>query len=160
MVMFEKYHQEGLTYLALLFIVAVTSVILAATGALWSVQMQREREIELLFVGNQFRQAIREYYEKSPGLIKHYPVSFDELIRDSRYLGVKRYLRQIYADPVTRRSEWMLLIAPEGGIMGVCSLSDRAPIKQANFSLKDAMFKGKDMYSKWCFVYHPSLVSS
>jgi type II secretory pathway pseudopilin PulG len=153
--MFDRYRQAGFTYLALLFTVAVAGVVLAATGALWSVEAQREREVELLFVGNQFRQAIRSYYEQSPGMLKHYPMNLDELVKDNRYLGVKRHLRRIYTDPIMGRSEWGLLMAPEGGIMGVRSLSDRAPIKRSTFLLRDAMFEGKDMYSEWHFVYRP-----
>jgi type II secretory pathway pseudopilin PulG len=155
MVMPDQYRQAGLTYLALLFTVAVASVVLAATGALWSVEAQRERELELLFVGNQFRQAIRSYYEQSPGMLKHYPMSLDELVRDNRYLGIKRHLRRVYADPITEQPDWGLLIAPEGGIMGVRSLSDRKPIKQSNFLLRDAMCDGKNKYSEWHFVYRP-----
>jgi len=150
-----RYRQAGFTYLALLFAVAVAGVALAASGALWSVELQREREAELLFVGNQFRLAIRSYHEHSPGMLKHYPMSLDELVRDNRYLGVKRHLRRIYTDPITGQSEWGLLMAPEGGIMGVRSLSDRAPIKRANFFLRDAIFEGKNMYSEWHFVYRP-----
>ncbi|MCL2643879.1 MAG: type II secretion system protein [Betaproteobacteria bacterium] len=150
-----KYRQSGFTYLALLFAVAVAGVALAATGALWSVELQRGREAELLFVGNQFRLAIRSYHEQSPGMLKHYPASLDELVRDNRYLGVKRHLRRVYADPVTGQSEWGLLMAPEGGVMGVHSLSDRTPMKRSNFFLRDAMFEGKNMYSEWHFVYRP-----
>jgi len=155
--MSDRYRQAGFTYLALLFTVAVAGVVLAATGALWSFEAQREREVELLFVGNQFRQAIRSYYEQSPGMLKRYPMSLDELVKDNRYLGVKHHLRRIYADPITGRSEWGLLMAPEGGIMGVRSLSDRRPIKRANFLLRDAMFEGKEAYSEWHFVYRPYL---
>jgi hypothetical protein len=111
-------------------------------GTLWSVEAQREREVELLFVGNQFRQAIRSYYELSPRMLKYYPMSLDELVRDNRYLGVRRYLRRIYMDPITGRPEWGLLMAPEGRIMGVRSLSDRTPIKRSHFLLRDAMLEG------------------
>ena len=151
-------HQAGFTYLALLFAVAVASVALAATGAIWSIEAQREREVELLFVGNQFRQAVRSYYEQSPGMLKLYPMSLDELVKDNRYLGVKRHVRRIYTDPITGQSKWGLLMAPEGGIMGVHSLSDRTPIKRSRFLLRDAAFEGKEMYSEWHFAYRPKPV--
>jgi len=150
-----RHRQAGFTYLALLFTVAIASMVLAATGTLWSVEAQREREVELLFVGNQFRQAIRSYYEQSPGMQKRYPMSLDELVTDNRYLGVKRHLRQIYMDPITGRSEWGMLMAPEGGIMGVHSLSDQKTIKRSHFLLRDATLEGKNMYSEWHFVYRP-----
>jgi type II secretory pathway pseudopilin PulG len=157
--MSDRDRQAGFTYLALLFAVAVAGVALAATGALWSVEAQREREVELLFVGNQFRQAIRSYYELSPGELKFYPMSLDELVKDNRYLGIRRHLRRIYLDPITGRSEWGLLMAPEGGIMGVRSLSDRTPFKRAHFFLRDTMLEGKDRYSEWHFEYRPDLIT-
>jgi type II secretory pathway pseudopilin PulG len=150
-----RQRQAGFTYLGILFAVAIAGVALAATGALWSIEAQRGREAELLFVGNQFRQAIRSYYELSPGMAKHYPMGLDELVRDNRYLGVKRHLRRVYTDPVTGQPGWGLLMAPEGGVMGVRSLSDRAPFKRSRFLPRDGMFEGKDKYSEWHFVYRP-----
>lgn len=47
--------QKGFTYLGLLFVVALMGIALAATGSLWVVERQREREQELLFVGDQIR---------------------------------------------------------------------------------------------------------
>lgn len=147
--------QNGFTYLALLFAVALAGIALAATGTIWSTERQRERELELLFVGKQFRQAIQFYYENSPGRVKQYPRSLDDLLLDNRYLGVERRLRQIYVDPVTGEKEWGLDAAPEGGIMGVHSLSNEAPIKTTGFAVRDADFEGKEKYSDWRFVYRP-----
>lgn len=147
--------QCGLTYLALLLAVALTSITLAATGTLWSFERQREKEAELLFIGEQFRQAIRRYYEASPGSVKHYPAGLDDLLQDLRFLGVERRLRQIYIDPMTGARQWGLVRAPEGGIMGVHSLADGRPIKTAGFALRDADLEGKTKYSEWRFVYRP-----
>ncbi|CAK0781592.1 hypothetical protein CCP3SC15_930023 [Gammaproteobacteria bacterium] len=108
-------NQYGFTYLGLLFAVAMAGVALAATGVLWSTQRQREREQDLLFVGNQIRQAIRSYYEHSPGLVKRYPAKLDDLLRDNRFLTVQRHLRQRYMDPMTGAREWGLVMAPKGG---------------------------------------------
>jgi len=99
-------NQNGFTYLGLLFAVAMAGVALAATGTLWSTQRQREREQELLFVGNQIRQAIGSYYQRSPGLVKHYPAKLDDLLKDNRFINVQRHLRQRYLDPLTDSPEW------------------------------------------------------
>src|SRR5688572_24513073 len=64
--------QRGFTYLGLMLVVAVMGGGMAAFGELYSHAAQREKERELLFVGNQFRQAIASYYNKSPGT-KAYP---------------------------------------------------------------------------------------
>ena len=147
--------QQGFTYLALLFAVALTGIALAAIGILWSTERQREREQDLLFVGNQFRTAIASYYLQSPGMVKRYPAKLDELLKDNRFLSVKRHLRQIYADPMTDSYEWGLMTAPEGGIMGVFSTSTKQPIKQSRFSDRDAWFEGKSTYAGWQFSYRP-----
>lgn len=147
--------QKGFTYLALLFAVALSGIALAATGIVWSTERQREREQELLFVGHQFRTAIGSYYLQSPGMVKRYPAKLDDLLKDNRFLSVKRHLRQIYADPMTDTQEWGLLTAPEGGIMGVFSTSTKQPIKQSRFSDRDASFEEKSSYSGWRFIYRP-----
>ncbi|MFT3848705.1 MAG: hypothetical protein QM739_08480 [Propionivibrio sp.] len=108
----------------------------------------------MLFIGNQFRQAIRLYYEHSPGTVKRYPMSLNDLLLDNRYLGVERRLRRIYRDPMTGKAQWGLVKAPDGGIMGVHSLSSKRAIKAAGFSLQDAELEGKGEYKDWRFVYH------
>jgi type II secretory pathway pseudopilin PulG len=148
-------NQHGFTYLGLLFAVALAGVALAATGTLWATQRQREREQELLFVGDQIRQAIGSYYERSPGLVKHYPGKLDDLPKDNRFIGIQRHLRQLYQDPMTGTYEWGLVMAPEGGVMGVYSLATGTPIKQAGFADADAAFTGASTYSDWPFLYRP-----
>lgn len=151
--------QRGFTYLAMLFAVAMVGVALSAAGVMWSTERQREREKELLFIGNQFRHAIADYYEHSPGTVKRYPRSLVDLLRDNRFLGIQRHLRQIYVDPMTGSDNWGLITAPEGGIMGVHSLSNARPVKQAGFSDRDADFERKETYSDWRFVYRMDRVS-
>lgn len=43
--------QEGITFLAVLFSVAIGGIALAGTGALWQMESRREKEKELLFAG-------------------------------------------------------------------------------------------------------------
>jgi type II secretory pathway pseudopilin PulG len=47
--------QAGFTYVAVLILLAVLSAGLASVGTMWHTQAQREREEELLFIGEQFR---------------------------------------------------------------------------------------------------------
>lgn len=150
--------QRGFTYLGLLFAVAIVGVLLAAVGVLWSTERQRQKEAELLLIGAEFRAAIGAYYEQTPGLVKRYPAKLQDLLKDDRYLSVRRYLRQIYADPMTGTREWGLVVAPEGGIMGVRSLSEAQPIKQAEFPFEWMDFDGMRQYSEWRFVYRPKVV--
>jgi type II secretory pathway pseudopilin PulG len=152
--------QAGFGYLGILFVVAIGSVALAGVGTLWSLERQREKEEQLLAIGLEFQRAIGLYYERSPGSVKRYPRALDELLKDNRFLGVQRYLRQIYADPMTGKREWGLVQAPEGGIMGVYSLSQESPLKQANFPMVLESFNGKNSYREWQFVYRPPILIS
>ncbi|MBI3523795.1 MAG: type II secretion system protein [Betaproteobacteria bacterium] len=111
--------QQGFTYLAVIFMVAVAGIILAATGTQWSSVKAREDAEQLRFVGEQFRRAIGSYYEQSPGGAKHYPRRLEDLLKDDRYALPKRHLRQIYANPKTGRADWNLVTAPDGGVMGI-----------------------------------------
>jgi type II secretory pathway pseudopilin PulG len=147
--------QAGFTYLGVVFLVAVMGLLLASVGTVASVEMQREKEKQLLFVGSQFRRAIQLYYERTPGTIKQYPKSLDVLLQDPRYPTAQRYLRKIYPDPITGKAEWGMVEAPGGGVMGVYSLSEATPMKTANFKETDQAFEGKSTYSDWKFVYIP-----
>jgi type II secretory pathway pseudopilin PulG len=147
----------GFTYMGVLFAVALLGVSLALIGSTWKTSQAREKEEELLFIGDQFRSAIAIYYERTPSQIKQYPKSFDQLIVDNRYLVAQRYLRKLYRDPMTNESAWGVVSSPDGGIMGVYSLSEKKPLKQANFLEKYAGFANSKHYSDWKFVYIPNL---
>src|SRR6202000_694968 len=103
--------QSGFTYLGVLVLVAVVSGLLAAAGVRWSMAAQRDREIQLLRIGAEVREAIGSYYESSPGSVKQYPESLDALLRDQRFIGLRRHLRKIPIDPFTGKSDWVLLTA-------------------------------------------------
>ena len=147
--------QSGFTYLTILFVIAVVGVMLAATGINWSQASQREKERELLFVGDQFRSAIALYYNRTPGPVKRFPEKLEDLITDTRYNPPQHYLRKLYRDPILNQMQWGIIRAPEGGIMGVHSLSDDAPIKTSNFEYPNMAFEGAHKYADWVFAYNP-----
>ena len=146
-------NERGFTYLGLLFGVAAMGTVLAATAEVWHTAQQREKERELLFVGDQFRQAIAQYYVNSPGTANRYPRRLEELLKDPRQLVPQRYLRKIFVDPITGNRKWGLVNNAEGAIIGVYSLSENAPLKTGNFSLSDKDFPSASRYSDWKFVY-------
>jgi len=142
----------GFSYIGLLILVAIMGVTLAATGELWQTTSKREKEEQLLFVGDQFRMAIQRYYNQ-PGAVKRFPLSLDDLLKDPRSPNTRRYLRRLYADPITGSTEWGLVRGPSGEIYGVYSRSEEEPMKQANFRLADTAFQGRKRYADWQFVY-------
>lgn len=141
---------KGFTYLTVLFIVAILAGGLALAGEVWHTAAVREREIELLHIGNQYREAIRRYYLNGP---QQYPRDLSDLIKDPRRPGTERYLRRLYPDPLTGKNEWGLVKAPDGGIMGVYSPSEERPLKVAGFRLRDKGFEDSSKYVEWKFVH-------
>lgn len=85
-----------------------------------------------------------------------YPQTLEELLKDSRTAETRRYLRKIYRDPITGKSDWGL-VRVAGRIVGIHSLSDRRPIKQDGFEGDEIGFKGKEKYSQWIFTYPSNL---
>jgi type II secretory pathway pseudopilin PulG len=144
---------KGFTYLGVLLIVVLMGVGLAGAGVLWSTAAQRDREAELLFVGDQFRRAIGSYHDSSAGE-KQFPLRLDDLLRDARLPNTRRHLRRIYVDPMTGKSNWGLVMRGDR-IVGVYSRSEAEPIKRAGFAPGDAAFETASAYSEWRFVYAP-----
>ncbi len=147
--------ESGFTYIALLIMVAIMGVWLAATAEVWSMALKRDKEDELLFAGNQLRNAITMYYTHAPGPGNRYPAKLEDLLKDPRYPGTKRYLRKIYLDPVANGADWDLIKGPNGEILGVHSSSDEEPAKKSSFSLADQTFEDKAKYSDWEFAISP-----
>ena len=143
---------RGFTYLTVLFVVAVLMAGLALVGEMWETAARREREAELLFVGNQYRKAIQLYVLAGKA---QYPRTLDDLLKDPRQPSTQRYLRKLYPDPMTGKSEWGLVKGPDGGIGGVYSLSEDKPLKVAGFKLRDASLEGAQKYSDWKFNFSP-----
>ena len=138
----------GFTYVLALICVAAVSGLVAATAQVWSTARQREKERELVWGGNQIRQAIGLYYERSPGAAKKYPETLQDLLEDRRFLPPQRYLRRVYADPLTGKADWMLIPAPAGGVMGVRSTSVMPAVTTAALAANGG---------EWRFVYVPAL---
>ncbi|MDP2823377.1 MAG: type II secretion system protein [Sulfuritalea sp.] len=147
--------EEGFTYLAILFFVAVLGVGLAAVGEVWDTASRREKELELLQTGRELRDAIGRYYNAPSGGATRYPSSLEDLLKDNRVPGIRRHLRRIPVDPMTGKPDWGTLAAPGGGIAGLHSRSEKEPLKTANFDRGDEEFDGRKKYSEWRFVFVP-----
>ncbi|QXH53790.1 type II secretion system protein [Pseudomonas fakonensis] len=143
--------EAGFTYLGVLFLIAVSSMALAATGTLWATAVQREHERQLLWVGGQYAQALRSYYRASPGLAQ-YPKELADLLEDDRFPSPQRHLRRLYPDPVTGSDDWGLTRSEDGRISGVYSRSDSMPLKRSGFDAAWSSFEGVEHYSDWQFV--------
>lgn len=147
--------QSGLAYIAMLMLVAVIGIMLGAAADVWVTTRQRQKEAELLWVGNKYREAILSYAGSSPGGVPRYPARLEDLLLDNRSLATRRHLRRIYVDPMTGKADWELLMAPQGGIAGVRSTAPGTPLKQKGFRPRDALFEDKTSYADWQFSALP-----
>jgi len=145
--------QRGFTYLTVLFLVAFMGLGLAVAGEVWQTGLAREKEAQLLYAGNQYRRAIERYYLSG---LNQYPRALEDLLRDPRKPNIERYLRKLYADPLTAKGEWGIVKSADGGIMGVYSQSEDKPIKVAGFPVVNQSFEGAAKYSDWKFTYAPA----
>jgi type II secretory pathway pseudopilin PulG len=152
--------EQGFTYFMVLFLVAGLGLATAAAGTMWHTVRQREKERELLALGEEFRTAIARYIRSTPSGRPQYPKRLEDLLSDPRFPGVARHLRRIYPDPMTGSPEWGLVKAPDGGIMGVHSLSQDRPLKRAGFRPLDARFEGATAYADWQFVHRDRLLGT
>ena len=147
--------ERGFTYIGVMVLVVLMGIALAAAGQVWHTFQQREKEQELLFVGHQFRLALKRYADHTPGKTRRAPLQLEELLQDPRHPSIQRYLRKIYPDPLTGKPEWGLITGPGGEIYGVHSLSDGEPLKKGHFELADRSFEGSMKYSDWVFMHSP-----
>jgi type II secretory pathway pseudopilin PulG len=154
----------GFALAALLVVIAVMSVVMMVALPTWRHQVQREKEAELVFRGEQYARAIGLYQRKHPGA---FPSSLDVLVE-------QKYLRKKYKDPITGE-DFVPLYANEvpkstaeqgqevqprsftfrgnatfqtaglaGGIIGVASKSTAQSIR---------LYNGRDRYDQWVFTY-------
>ena len=158
--------QRGMTLFTVLFAIMVIGLMLGLAGQTWSQVMQREREEELLFRGDQYRRAIESYHSTGHGGQGNYPRTLEDLLKDPRSLQTKRHLRKLYLDPFTNEEFELIGAGGDvggetvttqslGRIKGVRSTSSLAPFRQDGFPEEYTTFKGATSYSKWEFLYTP-----
>ena len=157
---------------ALLVGLAVMSIMMTAVLPVWSREAKREKEVELIWRGEQYARAIGLFQRKYANA---FPPTLDVLVE-------QRFLRKKYKDPMTKDGEFQPLyaaqvgatpgqaaagsaarpgqaaqpaaqpatvspqqqIGPRGGIMGVASKSTETSIK---------LYNGRNKYNEWTFVY-------
>ena len=142
----------GFTYIGLLILVAAMGLALTVVAQLWHTAQMRDKEEELLFVGNEIRRAIGLYIASTG----RYPHRLEDLLKDPSFPGVRRSLRKLYRDPITGSTEWGLVKPDENTLVGVYSRSDAQPLKQGGFSRADRSFEAKEKYSEWVFMALPA----
>jgi type II secretory pathway pseudopilin PulG len=143
--------EAGFTLLAVMAALFVLALATQQVASVLSQQAQRDREAQLLRVGQAYADAIKSYYESAPGTVRQWPKTVEELLEDRRFVGVRRHLRHAYVDPITQTGKWGIVSAPDGGIAGIYSLGQGTPQRRTT---EDGSALGPN-YSDWKFVYQP-----
>jgi type II secretory pathway pseudopilin PulG len=94
--------EAGYTLLILMVFVSILSITFLIAMPILETQSRREREEELQFRGRQYVEAVRLFVQKNPG---SFPKSIEDLVK-------KRFLRKIYADPMTKSGKWNIILLP------------------------------------------------
>lgn len=146
---------RGFTYVGLLVLLAILGLVGAAGLKMGSVLQRAAAEDELLDIGAAFSDALASYAAATPKGQLTQPPTLQELLKDPRFPTIRRHLRKLFVDPITGKSDWGLVRLGDkdsGGIIGVYSLSQSAPLKLSNFDTRFQGFDNKRHLSDWRFM--------
>lgn len=143
--------QTGFTMVLVLLALLLLALSLQTVVTHVSQQAMREREQRLLWVGAAYARAIADYHDQSPGTVKRWPRTLESLLDDGRMVGIRRHLRELYADPMTGQADWDLIRAPDGGIQGIRSRSQGATIRSGPIDLEGLRVGPAQTHSEWRF---------
>lgn len=151
--------QRGFTLMTVLVAITIIGLSAGIAGSTWSSLVQRAKEEDLFWRGDQYRKAIESYYTRAhagqQGLL---PRELKDLLQDPRSLQPQRHIRQLYKDPMTGE-DWELIKDKGGRIQGVKSTSDKEPFRQDGFPEGYESFAGAKSYKDWEFVFKPTSVA-
>jgi type II secretory pathway pseudopilin PulG len=153
-------HSEGFTLIILLFAITLLIIGLLIAVPVWQTQIQREKEAELIFRGNQYAEAIRLFQLKKPGT---FPRTMDELIEE-------KCIRRLYSDPMTKDGEWNIILpyqrvsAKQKGslqrvlvvpssMLGSVSNSQIIGVVSASTQKSIKIYYEQESYDKWLFFF-------
>ena len=90
--------ESGYVLLAVIFLTVVLLVSLAVAAPKIAMSIQRDKELETIHRGEQYKRALKLYYQK----FGSYPTSIDQLVETNQL----RFLRKKYTDPLTGKADW------------------------------------------------------
>jgi type II secretory pathway pseudopilin PulG len=130
---------RGIVYPILLGSILIIGVATAGVAELWTTQIKRDKEEELLFRLGEIRRAIIRYRADHNRL----PKELKDLLDDRTQLQTRRYLRRIYPDPMTGKADWDLKLVVDrtgavSGIEDVHSKSTGKPLRSVTLFGKKA----------------------
>ena len=134
---------RGIVYPILLGSILIIGVATMGVSYLWTSQIKRDKEEELLFRLGEFRRAITRYRADHNRL----PKELKDLLEDKTQLQTRRYLRRIYPDPMTGKADWDLKVVVDKA--GVVSGIEDIHSKSTGKPLKSFAGKNYSSYKEW-----------
>jgi type II secretory pathway pseudopilin PulG len=130
-------------YPMLLVSILVIGIAMAGVSQIWSTQVKRDKESELLFRLREYRRAIQQYRAANNRL----PKELSDLLMDRSQLQVRRFLRRLYTDPMTGKPDWQLKqqVDRTGTVSGILDVNSRSTDKP----LRQISGKQADAYRDW-----------
>lgn len=144
----------GFSYLGVLLLLCVLAGASALTMELMAIQAQRQAEIELQAIGEEFNRAFIRYHRATPKGGWPWPEQLEDLLHDPRYPGTVRHLRRLYRGSFAQAIEWRPLAAPGRGIAGVYPYLGGTPLRQPRHTVNapaGTVLEGA--YAAWRFGY-------
>jgi len=111
----ERGLEAGFAIATLIVFAAVISILAAATIPVYQMRLQREREEELIFRGEEYVRAIQKYQRK----YNVNPPTIDALLNTD---GI-RFVRRQYKDPITGEDFRIISVNPDGSVVGSNTLN-------------------------------------
>jgi hypothetical protein len=107
-------NQGGYALLLVVFLTALLVVGTMSIGLRILTEGKRQRELEMIWRGQQYTRGIKLYYRK----LGRFPTSLDDLTKPK--IGNLRFMRQAYKDPMnTEDGSWRLIyVGPAGQLIG------------------------------------------
>ena len=146
--------ERGLVLIALLLMLMLVGIGALSAAEVWSTARKHEREVQLLWVGEQYRHAIESYWKSTPGPRKILPTSIGQLLNDDRFPNPVHHLRQAYRDPMAEDIDFDPIVI-NNALVGVHSTSKGTPMKHAHFPKRYLQFESAEDYSQWQFMFLP-----
>lgn len=148
---------KGYGLIAVLVLVALASLAMSSASQVWLQASRRDKEQELLRIGQLYVQALKRYRDMSPGSDKRLPTDLQELLLDKRFLKTERHLRTLYPNPLVRDGQWALIRDDAGRITGVFCPSGDEPMASAGVKLEGLVLPPAQRYSDWKFMVNPKI---
>jgi len=141
--------ERGFTMALALAMVTIMGIFLMVALPILATDVQREKEMNLIFRGEAIANALRLYNLR----MGKYPTQLEELMKIK-----PRVIRQLYTDPMTEEGTWEYIYAVQPGvsgsneglpIMGVRSRSERNSV---------VVYQKKSLIHDWTFTAIPNYI--